>query len=158
MLCICWHGLATILFRLTWWSESAGMRQYVNSLRWVNLGAHLDSDYEIVEPPLKQFQNECPICLLIFREPRLVDCYGYSFCGSCIGHIETGKPCPARSVRGRSLTSLCNLRSALNDFASTDTIYFAAGIVSGPVNEMVDEHVNYDPKPQQQLEGRQFAP
>ena len=36
-------------------------------------------DCEFVERP-QELQKECPICLIILREPFQVTCCGYSFC------------------------------------------------------------------------------
>ena len=120
-------------------------------------GVRLDSGYdcEFVEPPPKQFQSECPICLLILREPRLVDCCGYSFCESCIGRIEAGKPCP---LCKKTFTHVANLglKRALADFR-VYCPHRALGCEWTDVLEKVVEHVNYDPKPQHRLEGCQFA-
>ena len=50
-------------------------------------------DCDFVEPPPKSL--ECPICLLIVREPHIVVCCGNQFCRPCIDRIrQDGKPCP----------------------------------------------------------------
>ena len=37
----------------------------------------------------------CPICLLPFRDPHLLDCCGAKYCGVCITRVKTaGQPCP----------------------------------------------------------------
>ncbi len=41
---------------------------------------------EFVEPPREQF--ECPICLLVLREPHQASCCGYRFCQSCIQNVD----------------------------------------------------------------------
>lgn len=42
---------------------------------------------------LKNF--ECPVCLLVTREPTLTSCCGQHFCQSCINKVITeSKPCP----------------------------------------------------------------
>ena len=120
-------------------------------------GTRLDSGYdcEFVEPPPKQLQNECPICLLILREPRLVDCCGYSFCESCIGRIEVGKPCP---LCKRTFVHVANLglKRALAGFR-VYCPHRGLGCKWAGELEKVDEHVNSDPKPLYRLEGCQFA-
>ena len=37
----------------------------------------------------------CPICLLPFRDPHLLDCCGAKYCEVCIGRVKaSGQPCP----------------------------------------------------------------
>ena len=37
----------------------------------------------------------CPVCLLPFRDPHLLDCCGAKYCEVCIGRVKSsGKPCP----------------------------------------------------------------
>ena len=37
----------------------------------------------------------CPVCLLPFRDPHLLDCCGAKYCAVCIGRVKTaGQPCP----------------------------------------------------------------
>ena len=50
---------------------------------------------EFAEHPPAVLQTECPICLLILRNPYQVSCCGYSFCQSCVERVQvTKKPCP----------------------------------------------------------------
>ena len=49
-------------------------------------------DCEFVEEPPKWLQIECPVCLLILRDPYQVTCCGKSFCRECIERVN--KPCP----------------------------------------------------------------
>ncbi len=50
---------------------------------------------EFVEQPPKYLQSECPICLLILRDPYQVTCCGKSFCKACIKSIKKeNHPCP----------------------------------------------------------------
>ena len=38
---------------------------------------------------------ECPVCLLPFRDPHMLDCCGAKFCAACIEKVKTDhKPCP----------------------------------------------------------------
>ena len=43
---------------------------------------------EFVNKPQKAFQTECPVCLLVLREPYQATCCGYSFCKDCIDQIR----------------------------------------------------------------------
>ena len=52
-------------------------------------------DCEFLERPPEYLQNECPVCLLILRNPHQVTCCGKSFCQACIKRVQLGgKPCP----------------------------------------------------------------
>ncbi len=52
-------------------------------------------DQEFLDPPAKLKEFECPLCLLVTREPNLTGCCGQHFCQSCISRIITDrKPCP----------------------------------------------------------------
>ncbi len=52
-------------------------------------------DQEFLEPAAKLKEFECPLCLLVTREPNLTGCCGQHFCQSCINRILTDrKPCP----------------------------------------------------------------
>ena len=49
-------------------------------------------DCTLVRPDKK---HECPVCLLLLREPHLVGCCGHHFCASCVDRIRSsGKTCP----------------------------------------------------------------
>ena len=50
-------------------------------------------DCEFVSPPPKSL--ECPVCLLILRDPHVISCCGNEFCQVCIERVQRdGKPCP----------------------------------------------------------------
>ena len=50
---------------------------------------------EFVTKPPDAIQSECPVCLLVLREPYQVTCCGYSFCRDCIEQVNVGRsPCP----------------------------------------------------------------
>ena len=56
---------------------------------------HGGFDLEFVESPPKIVQSECPVCLLVLREPYQVTCCGYSYCKACIERVKADKePCP----------------------------------------------------------------
>ena len=49
---------------------------------------------EFAEKVSKGIQLECPICLLILREPYQATCYGKTFCKECIYRVRADlKPC-----------------------------------------------------------------
>ena len=50
-------------------------------------------DFEFVTTPPKFL--ECPVCLLILRDPHVISCCGNEFCQLCIQRVQIeGKPCP----------------------------------------------------------------
>ena len=52
-------------------------------------------DCDFVEPPPEAFQSECPVCLLILKEPCLISCCGHKFCRECIERVKKDdKACP----------------------------------------------------------------
>ena len=52
-------------------------------------------EHEFLEPSAKLKKYECPLCLLVTREPHLTGCCGQHFCQACINRIITDrKPCP----------------------------------------------------------------
>ena len=54
-------------------------------------------DCEFVKRPASDLgQADCPVCLLVLREPQLASCCGYSFCRNCIQRVQTSQNvCPA---------------------------------------------------------------
>ena len=52
-------------------------------------------DCELVEEPPTAVQSECPVCLLVLRQPYQVTCCGYAFCRVCIDSVRKNKlGCP----------------------------------------------------------------
>ena len=52
-------------------------------------------DCDFVEKPPEAFQTDCPVCLLILKEPCLISCCGHKFCRECIEQVKKDdKPCP----------------------------------------------------------------
>ena len=112
---------------------------------------------EFVEPPPKQLQSECPICLQILREPYIVDCCGYSFCAACIERVgRDGKPCPHCNQPGYTTLVNKGLKRALNEFHVYCPHRLSDCEWEGELGKL-DEHFNSDPLPERQLEGCPFA-
>lgn len=62
-----------------------------NKMAASNTGGY---EYEFLESVEKLKEFECPLCLLVTRDPSLTDCCGQHFCQSCIGRIvNDGNPC-----------------------------------------------------------------
>ena len=51
-------------------------------------------DCEFIEKP-KEVQSDCPICLMVLREPHQATCCGHVYCRVCIQRVvASGKDCP----------------------------------------------------------------
>ena len=112
---------------------------------------------EFVEPPPKQLQSECPICLQILLEPYIVDCCGYSFCAACIERVDKdGKPCPHCNQPGYTTLVNKGLKRTLNEFRVYCSHRLSGCEWEGELGKL-DEHLNSDPLPERQLEGCPFA-
>ena len=112
---------------------------------------------EFVEPPPKQFQSECPICLQILREPRLIDCCGHNYCEACIERVgKDGKPCPLCNEPGFTTMANKGLKRTLHEFRVYCPHRLHGCEWEGELGKL-DEHLNSDPLPERQLEGCPFA-
>ena len=112
---------------------------------------------EFVEPPPKILQNECPICLQILREPRLIDCCGHSYCEACIERVgKDGKPCPLCNEPGFTTMANKALKRTLREFRVYCPHRLSGCEWEGELGKL-DEHLNSDTKPQRQLEGCPFS-
>ena len=57
----------------------------------------------------------CPICLLAFRDPHILDCCGAKYCEPCIDRIKAaGQPCPLCKQQFTSLVDRNDQRRVLN--------------------------------------------
>ena len=62
----------------------------------IELGGY---QYDYVEDPPEQLT--CPICLLPFRDPNIVNCCGAKYCETCIARVQlANNPCPLCRTRG----------------------------------------------------------
>ena len=102
-------------------------------------------------------QTDCPVCLLILREPQQLACCGNSYCEACVKRVQDDKKCcptcneadftvfPDKRLK-RSLYALnvyCCQRSTGCEWA-------------GELGEL-DRHLNLQPPPEKLLVGCQFA-
>ena len=86
---------------------------------------------EFVEKPPKAFQSECPICLLVLREPYQATCCGKSFCKECIERVKANnQDCPTCNDKNLNLFNNKGLQQSLNDFEKS-TAATRANAVSG---------------------------
>ena len=112
---------------------------------------------ELVEPPPKHLQSECPICLQILREPRLVDCCGHNYCETCIERVgKAGKPCPLCNEPGFTTMANKGLKRTLHEFRVYCPHRLRGCKWEGELGKL-DEHLNSNPHPQRRLEGCPLA-
>ena len=57
----------------------------------------------------------CPICLLPFRDPHLLDCCGAKYCAECVGRVKaSGQPCPICKQQFNTLLDKNDQRKVLS--------------------------------------------
>ena len=108
-------------------------------------------------PEAKWLQTECPICLLVLREPYLISCCGHSFCRLCIERIKSDRgSCPLCNERGFGLMHNKGLERSLKEFDVKCTHSKSGCTWIGKLG-LLDQHLNLSPEFAKQLEGCGFA-
>ena len=114
-------------------------------------------DCEFVEPPPEAIQSECPVCLLILKEPCLISCCGHKFCRICVERVkENEKPCPLCSepdfsfMRERGLERFLNGVQVLCSYKKDGCEW------KGKLGEL-KLHLNRTLSPENRLNGCQFV-
>ena len=111
---------------------------------------------EFVEKPPKAFQSECPVCLLVLREPYQATCCGYSFCRVCIERIKARNiSCPCCKAEEFDHYPNKGLKRSLNEFKVQCSNYQQGCQWEGELGQL-DNHLNYNPTEDKQLKGCQF--
>ena len=114
-------------------------------------------DCEFVEPPQKAFQTKCPVCLQILKEPHLISCCGHKFCRECIERIEKEKkPCPLCNVPDFTFMRERGLERSLKELEVWCSYREEGCEWKGKLGEL-EEHLNRDPSPENQLKECQFV-
>ena len=114
-------------------------------------------DCEFLECPPTTVQSECPVCLLVLREPHQVTCCGYAFCRVCIERIQTDKKsCPTCNREQFSVFPDLRLQRSLYEFRVWCPHKTEGCEWSGELSQL-EKHVNESPKLHEQLNGCQFA-
>lgn len=118
-------------------------------------GAGYDCDF--YEPPPKALQSDCPVCMLVLRDPHQVSCCGYSYCRPCVARVTAeGNSCPTCNSPHFSVFRDKRLWRSLNDFR-----VFCVNKREGCewVGELVqvDKHLNLAPPRKDLLSGCLFA-
>ena len=113
-------------------------------------------DCDFVERP-KELETECPVCLLVLREPFQVTCCGNSFCRSCIECIQADKKsCPTCNVADFNTFPDKRLRRSLYQFRVYCAHQKSGCEWAGELGEL-DQHLNLYPELGKQLIGCEFA-
>ena len=114
-------------------------------------------DCEFVEPPPSSFQSECPVCLLVLKEPSLISCCGHKFCRECIERIKKyKKPCALCNVPDFTFMRERALERSLKDMEVWCSYRKEGCEWKGKLGR-VEEHLNRDSSPENQLNGCQFV-
>lgn len=114
-------------------------------------------DCEFVEKPPEPFQSECPVCLLVLRDPYQATCCGYGFCQGCIERIKLqNTPCPCCKAENFDRFPDKRLRRSLYGYKVNCTYIHEGCEWVGELGEL-DNHLNSKPPQDRQLEGCQFV-
>ena len=112
---------------------------------------------EFIEKPPKPFQSECPICLLVLKEPYQATCCGYSFCRVCIERIKVkDDPCPCCKAEEFDYYPNKGLQRSLHEFKVHCSNKDQGCQWVGELGQL-DNHLNLNPSQQNQLQGCQLS-
>jgi TNF receptor-associated factor 4 len=108
---------------------------------------------DFVEKPPKAVQFQCPICLLVLREPYQATCCGKSFCKECIESVKaTSNKCPTCKTEDFFSYPNLGLQQSLYDFQVSCTHKSKGCEWTGELREL-DNHLNSDPPANKSLQG-----
>ena len=112
---------------------------------------------EFAEKVSKGVQFECPICLLVLREPYQATCCGKSFCKECIHRVKADlSPCPTCKDENFKLFYNKGLQQSLYDFRVYCTHKSKGCEWTGELREL-DNHLNSDSPADKSLQGCPFT-
>ena len=116
-------------------------------------------DCDFVEKPPEAIQTDCPVCLLILKEPCLISCCGHKFCQECIeGVKKDDKPCP---LCGEQYFTFLRERGLERYLQGSEVwcSYKEEGCEWKGKLEKLEEHLNQDPgaSPGNELNGCEFV-
>ena len=113
-------------------------------------------DCEFVERP-KELETDCPICLLVLRDPFQTSCCGNSFCQSCIKRVQADKKaCPTCDEADFGVFPDKRLRRSLYAFQVRCVHQKSACEWIGELGEL-DRHLNLNQELGKKLVGCAFA-
>ena len=112
---------------------------------------------QFVEKPPKAFQTECPICMLVLREPYQATCCGKSFCKECIEQLKLrNHTCPTCKTENFFSYPNKGLEQSLCDFQVYCGHKSEGCEWTGELREL-DKHLNSEPPTDKSLEGCPFT-
>ena len=112
---------------------------------------------EFVEKPPKAVQSECPVCLLVLREPYQATCCGYAFCQVCTQKVKkNGNLCPCCNSETFDTFGDKRLKRSLYELDVKCTNKQQGCQWEGELGQL-DNHLNYNPTKDNHLEGCQFS-
>ena len=110
-------------------------------------------DCEFIKHPPEDFQIDCPVCLLVLREPHQVSCCGYTFCRTCIERVQLQKgACPTCNEADFTVFQDKRLQRSLYAYHVRCSHEKEGCQWTGELGEL-DKHLNVNPKPSEQLVG-----
>ena len=113
-------------------------------------------DCEFVERP-KELETDCPICLLVLRDPFQASCCGNSFCQLCIKRVQADKKsCPTCNEVDFSVFADKRLRRSLYAFRVRCAHQKSGCEWTGELGEL-ERHLNLNPELSKQLVGCAFV-
>ena len=114
-------------------------------------------DCDFVEKPPEAIQTECPVCLLILKEPCLISCCGHKFCRECIEQVtKDAKPCPLCNEPNFNFMRERKLERFLKGSEVWCSCKKEGCEWSGELGQL-HEHLNRDPSLENQLNGCAFV-
>ena len=115
-------------------------------------------DCEFVETPSDAAQGgECPVCLLVLKEPCLISCCGHKYCRVCIERVKKDtKPCPLCNEPDFSFLQERALERYLRDL-DVWCCYKKVGCEWRGKLGKYEQHSNKTPSPESQVIGCQFV-
>ena len=115
-------------------------------------------DCEFVERPSDVAQGgECPVCLLVLKEPCLINCCGHKYCRLCIERVEEdAKPCPLCKEPDFSFMQERALERYLKGL-DVFCCYKKEGCEWRGKLGIYEDHLNRNPSPENLLEGCRFV-
>ena len=102
-------------------------------------------DCQFTENPPQYLQTQCPICLLVLREPFQVTCCGKSFCRACIERLGAeNHPCPTCNQRNYTSFQNKGLQQPLYGFKVSCSNKSSGCNWQGELGQL-DQHLNLNP-------------
>ena len=118
---------------------------------------HGGFDCRFVEKPPKAVQSDCPVCLLVLKEPHQATCCGYSFCRVCIERIQIRNiSCPCCKAEQFDHFPNKGLQRSLDDFKVYCTNKSQGCQWIGELGHL-QHHLNLNATEENQLEGCKYA-